>query len=295
VSGRWADDAAITVPGPARVYDYLLGGVRNFVVDREFAAQLLRVYLQAELLAHANRAFLGRAVRWLAQAGIRQFLDIGSGVPDLGAVHEIAQAEDPAARIVYADLDPVIVDQARAMLTGNPNVLALQGDLRTPGKILYHPQVVGLLDFAEPVAVLTVAVWPFIADAADPPAIVDRIADALAPGSYLVVSHPCPADTPQERAQQDDARLLYQRTPTPVVLRDRTQISRLFGSAFELLRPGLATAATWLPDPDEPAPAPSPALLAAVGRRRSGPTARAPATSGPPRSREDPPVPGSSY
>lgn len=294
MSSRWTPDAEIALPRPAGVYDHLLGGVHNFVVDRAFAAELLRVYPQAELLAHANRAFFGRAVRQLAESGVRQFLDIGSGIPDIGAVHQIAHAADPAARIVYADLDPVIVDQTRTMLAGNPHVLAVEGDLRTPDQILHHPQVVELLDFAEPVAVLTVAVWPFIADAADPPAIVDRIADVLTPGSYLVVSHPCPADTPQEHAQQDAARRLYQRTPTPVVLRDRSQIVGLFGGKFDLLPPGLATAAAWHPDPDEPAPPPSPALLAAVGRRRSDHTTHASPSPGPPDPRGDRPVRDSS-
>jgi SAM-dependent methyltransferase len=258
----------ITVPDASRVYDYALGGVHNFAVDREFWHRAEAALPGAGLVARANRAFLGRAVRWLADTGVRQFLDVGSGIPTLGNVHEVAQEANPDARVMYVDIDPIAVQQSRSLLTGNPYARVIEGDLRRPEDILYHPDVLQLLDFAEPVAVLTVAVLHFVPDAADPAGIVKRLSDALVSGSYLVLSHLGPEVTAEGRTRQEQARKLYERTPTPVVIRGADEIAALLGAEFELLEPGVVSATDWHPDPDEGDDPPQPTALVAVARKR---------------------------
>jgi SAM-dependent methyltransferase len=269
VSEGWVPEGVdIAVPDASRVYDYALGGVHNFAVDREFWHRAQAANPNAGLVARANRAFLGRAVRWLAEAGIRQFLDIGSGIPTLGNVHEVAQEANPDSRVMYVDIDPIAVQQSRSLLTDNTYAHVIEGDLRNPDGILYHPDVLRLLDFGEPVAVLTVAVLHFIPDAADPAGIVQRLGDALVSGSYLVLSHLGPDHTPEGRAQQERARKLYERTPTPVVIRDAEEIAALLGDAFEFIAPGVVSATDWHPDPDEADDPPQPTALVAVCRKR---------------------------
>ncbi|GIE95884.1 hypothetical protein Ari01nite_33490 [Paractinoplanes rishiriensis] len=258
----------ITVPDASRVYDYALGGVHNFAVDREFWHRAEAAFPGAGLVARANRAFLGRAVRWLANAGVRQFLDIGSGIPTLGNVHEVAQEANPDARVMYVDLDPIAVQQSRSLLTGNPYARVIEGDLRKPDSILYHPDVLQLLDFAEPVAVLTVAVLHFVPDEAEPATIVERIGESLVGGSFLVISHLGPAVTPDGRKQQEKARQLYEKTPTPVVIRDAGEIADLVGDQFELIEPGIVSATDWHPDPDEADDPPQPTALVTIARKR---------------------------
>jgi SAM-dependent methyltransferase len=258
----------ITVPDASRVYDYALGGVHNFAVDRDFWHRAEAAFPGAALVARSNRAFLGRAVRWLAEAGVRQFLDIGSGIPTLGNVHEVAQEANPHARVVYVDIDPIAVQQSRSLLTGNPYARVIEGDLRKPDTVLYHPDVLQLLDFAEPVAVLAVAVLHFVPDEADPAAIVRRLGDALVSGSYLVISHAGPDVTPEGRARQEQARKLYERTPTPVVIRGADEVAALLGDDFELVEPGVVSASGWRPDPDEADDPPQPTALVAVARKR---------------------------
>ncbi|GGK76168.1 SAM-dependent methyltransferase [Mangrovihabitans endophyticus] len=258
----------VTVPDASRVYDYALGGVHNFKVDREFWDRAERVMPSAGLIARANRAFLGRAVRWLVDAGITQFLDIGSGIPTLGNVHEVAQDADPAARVMYVDIDPIAVQQSRSLLSGNPGAAVIEGDLRRPAQILYHPEVLELLDFSEPVAVLTVAVLHFIPDSAGPASILSKIGDALVSGSYLVVSHVGPDSTPAGRQAQQQAVKLYENTPTPVILRDAEEVAALLGPAFELVDPGVVSATDWHPDPEEAEDPPQPAALVVLARKR---------------------------
>jgi len=265
----WVPDGVdITVPDASRVYDYALGGVHNFAVDREFWHRAELAFPDAALVARANRAFLGRAVRWLAANGVRQFLDIGSGIPTLGNVHEVAQDVNPGARVMYVDIDPIAVQQSRSLLEGNPYARVIEADLRDPAGILYHPDVLQLLDFSEPVAVLTVAVLHFVPDSADPAGIVRRLGEALVSGSYLVVSHFGPEVTPEGRERQERARQLYERTPTPVVIRDREQIAELIGDSFEILPPGVVGASDWQPDPDEADDPRQPTALVAVARKR---------------------------
>jgi SAM-dependent methyltransferase len=262
------DGVDITVPDASRVYDYALGGVHNFAVDREFWHRAESVFPTAGLVARANRAFLGRAVRWLAASGVRQFLDIGSGIPTLGNVHEVAQEANPDARVMYVDIDPIAVQQSRSLLDGNPYVRVIEADLRDPETILYHPEVLRLLDFSEPVAVLTVAVLHFVPDSADPAGIVKRLGDALVSGSHLVVSHLGPDITPEGREQQEKARKLYERTPTPVVIRAADEIGALIGGSFDLVPPGVVSATDWQPDPDEADDPAQPTALVAVARKR---------------------------
>jgi SAM-dependent methyltransferase len=258
----------VTVPDASRVYDFALGGVHNFEVDREFWGRTEQAFPGAALVARANRAFLGRAVRWLSARGIRQFLDIGSGIPTLGNVHEVAQEASPDARVIYVDIDPIAVEQSRSLLTGNPYARVIQGDLRLPETILGHPDVLDLLDFSRPVAVLTVAVLHFLPDSAGPGSIVERLGRALVPGSYLVLSHAGPDETPAGRAGQEAAVKLYERTPTPVVIRDPDEIAELVGDAFEIIEPGVVAATDWHPDPDEADDPPQPTALVAVARKR---------------------------
>jgi SAM-dependent methyltransferase len=166
----------------ARVYDYWLGGTENFQADRDLARQILAVEPSVRAIARANRDFLGRAVRFLCGAGIRQFLDIGSGIPTQGNVHAAAQAADPQARVVYADIDPVAIAHSRAILAENPNAAAIQADLRDPAAILADDTTRRLIDFRRPVGLLLVAVLHFIADAEEPARLVATLRDALAPG-----------------------------------------------------------------------------------------------------------------
>jgi S-adenosyl methyltransferase len=253
----------MTVPNAARMYDYALGGYHNFAIDREFVERAERAIPGASLVAHANRAFLGRAVRWLAGAGIRQFLDIGSGIPTLGNVHEVAEQAAPGSRVVYVDIDPVAVAHSRAILAGHPTVRVLEADVRHPADIIGHPEVTELLDFSEPVAVLLLAVLHFVPDADDPGSIVAQLRDGMVRGSHVVLSHGSPV--PALEGELDSLQQLYQRTPTPLHLRTREQIARLL-AGFDLVKPGIVPITDWHPDLQDGEEEPQPGMLAAVGR-----------------------------
>ena len=180
----------VTVPNVARIYDHLLGGKDNFEADREAARRLLAAVPDAARAARANRAFLARAVQFLArEAGIRQFLDIGTGLPTRGNVHEIAQVTNPQARVLYTDIDPMVVVHASALLANSLTVAATQADLRQPDQLFTMPVTRTLIDTSQPLAVLLVAVLHFLPDNDNPWAVVDQIKDRLAPGSYVVISH----------------------------------------------------------------------------------------------------------
>jgi hypothetical protein len=247
----------------ARVYDYWLGGDHNFQADQDLGRQIAAVEPTARALASANRAFLGRAVRFLAGAGLRQFLDIGSGIPTQGNVHEVAQAADPAARVVYADIDPVVIAHSEAILAHNATAAVTSGDLRDPAAILADPVVGRLLDFSQPVAVLLVAVLHFLADEDDPWRIVATLRDRLAPGSYLVVCHSV-ADDRAELARKIEK--VYNRSVAGSWLfRSSAEIARFF-DGFELVEPGLVPADQWRPVSAGPEPL-AWAPLAGVGRK----------------------------
>ena len=251
-------------PNPARIYDYLLGGKDHFPADRNAAADLLAIAPQARDGARENRAFLGRAVRFLAQAGIRQFLDIGSGLPTQANVHQLAQQVAPDARVVYVDHDPVVHVHAAALLADNVTTTAVLADLREPDRILRHPTVRDIIDFDQPVGLLLVAVVHFITDEADPAGIVARFRDALAPGSFVAVSHATGDFHPELAAK---VTTIYQQASAPLVLRSRAQVARLF-HGFELVAPGLVQPAVWRLDGEGSTNPAAGGFHAGVGRRR---------------------------
>jgi SAM-dependent methyltransferase len=238
----------------ARVYDYWLGGSHNFLADQDLGRAIAAVDPNVRVFARANRAFLGRAVRFLAAEGIRQFLDIGSGIPTEGNVHEIAQDADPAARVAYVDIDPVAVAHSRAILAGQQNAAVVEADLRDPAAILASQTVREVIDFGRPAGLLLGMVLPFIADADDPWRIVATLRDALAPGSYLVLCHGTDESRPTTvRA----AAAVYNRSVTTEVrMRSRAEVLRFF-DGFGLVDPGLVYVSQWRPDsaaevPDDP-------------------------------------------
>jgi hypothetical protein len=239
-------------PNVARIHNYLLGGKDNYEEDRRVADCLLVVVPDARAAAWANRHFLARAVRFLAaEAGIRQFIDIGAGLPAAGNVHEVAQELCPLSRVVYVDYDPVVVSHARALLCTGPGVGAIEGDLRDPAGILDHPEVRALVDLGGPVAVLLTAVPHFLPDEDSPHKLVEMLKAAMAPGSYLVLSHATGEDIGPEAAGQ--VRELYVRATAPAVLRSRAEIARFF-EGLELVPPGIGDVAAWRPgaSPAEP-------------------------------------------
>ncbi|WP_106124684.1 SAM-dependent methyltransferase [Pseudosporangium ferrugineum] len=248
-------------PSSARIYDALLGGNHNFAADREAAQHLLAAIPGAGEMARANRAFLNRAVQFLLDRGVHQFLDIGSGIPTVGNVHEIAQRRIPDARVVYVDIDPVAVAHSNDILKDNPWAVAVQADMRFPEAILDHPGVRRLLDLGEPVGLLLVAMLHFVPDDDAYPA-VERLRAALPPGSYIVISHGV-SDTPSDAAL-DKVTALYRRTDVSTAHgRDRESILRFFGDA-DLVPPGLVWVHEW-PDPADGDPH-GMAVVAAVGR-----------------------------
>jgi hypothetical protein len=253
----------MTVPNAARMYDYALGGYHNFAVDREFVERAEKLLPGAIVSAHANRAFVRRAVRWLVGAGMRQFLDIGSGIPTLGNVHEVAQSLAPESRVMYVDIDPVAVAHSGAILAGNPGARVVLADLRTPAQFLYHPEVLGFLDFAQPVAVLLNAVLHFVSDADDPAGILAQVRDVLVSGSFLTISHGVPM--PRLAMEQESIRQLYQSTPTSVHLRTPERIEQLLAD-WDIVEPGLVAVTEWRPDPEDDDDPPQPGILAAVAR-----------------------------
>jgi len=227
----------------------LLGGKDNFPADRAAAAEILAAVPQAAQAARENRAFLGRAVRFLAgEAGIGQFLDIGTGLPTQANVHQVAQRIVPEARVVYVDNDPIVLVHARALLANNTTTTtAVLADLRDPEQLVGDPAVGKLLDFGQPLGLLLVAVLHFLADHDDPAGIVGRLRDGMAPGSFVVISHATADFHPEAAVARVTA--VYERAGVPLALRSRDQIARLF-EGFELVSPGLVQPAAWRPDPD---------------------------------------------
>ena len=252
-----------TVPSTARMYDWWLGGHDNFAADRAAALAVSEAAPEAQLMAVENRKFLRRAVRYLvAEAGITQFLDIGTGLPTQGNVHQVAQGINPAARVVYVDNDPMVLAHSRALKTGG-NTVVIEADLREPRVILDHPGTRKLIDFSQPLAVLLVAVLHFISDDDDPSAIVGAIRDALQPGSYLVLSHVA-GDIRRESAA--NAAVHYKKVTSGATLRGREEIIRFF-AGLELIDPGLVQVPHWRPDGPEPADASKVWILGGVGRK----------------------------
>jgi hypothetical protein len=250
-AGDWAS-IDTSVPNVARIYDYWLGGKDNFAADREAAEQSAKAVPALPWLSVENRKFLGRAVRFCARAGITQFLDIGSGLPTMENVHQVAEQAAKEPRVVYVDNDPVVVSHARALLRA-PHTAAARGDLTRPGEILAAPEVRRLIDFGQPVAILVVATLHFIPDEAGPAAAMARLRDAMAPGSYLVISHvEVSADhgvgtQPRSQAARDLGEA-QKGTPWGPA-RNRDEIAAFFGD-LTLVEPGLVDVWDWRPDTD---------------------------------------------
>jgi hypothetical protein len=239
-------------PHPARLYDYYLGGKDNYAVDREAAVEVLRVAPEARDIARANRAFLQRAVTFLAaDAGIRQFIDIGTGIPAAGNVHEVAQQVQPGARVAYVDNDPIVHVHASALLTGQGDTSIVLADLRDPSAILSHPKVQALIDFAEPVGLLLIAIAHFVTDEEQPARIIATLRDALCPGSYLALSH-ATADF-HDQGVADAAAAIYQRATAPLVFRDREHVTALF-DGWEVIEPGVVQVPSWRAEGKPPRP-----------------------------------------
>ena len=247
----WRQTFRPDIPSPARIYDYLLGGKDNYPADRQAGDEIATLLPNIRAAFRWNRVFLRRAVQFfVAEAGINQLIDIGTGLPAGGNVHGVAVAANPAARIVYVDNDPVVMAHGRDMLHGMPNAVILEHDLRAPAQILDDPELRRLIDFGEPVAILLVAVLHFIADADDPAGI---IADLLAPfprGSYLALSHATADGTPAI----NDAAKVYDEATAQAHVRSRDEVLELV-RGLELVAPGMVWTPQWHPEPGAEIPA----------------------------------------
>ncbi|MFE9421536.1 SAM-dependent methyltransferase [Kitasatospora sp. NPDC006697] len=231
-------------PAAARVYDYYLGGSHNFAADREMARRAIEMWPDLPLIMRANRAFLRRAVAYLAEQGITRFLDIGSGIPTFGAVHEVARAIRPESRVVYVDRDPVAVAHSRLLLEGDGLSAVVEADLTDPADLLARPEVAELLAPGEPVALLLVAVLHFVTDEQGPERILRTLRDALPPGSALAICHASLEGRPD---QADSHQELYNRTPTPMTMRSRERIAGFF-DGYRMVEPGVVYLPQWRPD-----------------------------------------------
>ena len=232
-------------PSGARTYDYLLGGSHNFAADRAMADQVESAVPGIRAAARLNRAFLARAVRFMIGNGVRQFLDIGSGIPTVGNVHEIAQQTDSSCRVVYVDRDPIAVAHSELMLTDNDQAGVVEADMREPSTILEHPLTRRLLDFDEPIGLLFLLVLHWIPDSDDVPGLVTTYRSALPSGSYLAITHM----TDDMQADKIDAVagiVRENRGAGQVHPRTRAEIAALFGD-LELLPPGVVPTGTWRP------------------------------------------------
>jgi hypothetical protein len=257
-----------TKPSAARVYDLYLGGTHNYPIDRAFVEQAVRICPFVPDLARHNRDFLRRAVRFALESGIRQFVDIGSGVPTVGNVHEVAQEIAPETHVVYVDNDSEAVVTAQEMLKDSPVATAIAADLRQPNTILEHPQTVRLIDFDKPIGLLMVAVFHFVSPSDDPPALMRAYVDRLASGSVVALSHITVDDaTPIAREQLRNLEREYGSTSNPAYLRTRDEVGQLL-DGLDLVEPGIVYAADWRSvepvDPHHPA---RPCFYAAVARK----------------------------
>jgi SAM-dependent methyltransferase len=253
------------VPHIARIYDYCLGGKDNFAVDRAAADEFVKTMPSVLASVRHNRAFLARAVRFLtAECGIRQFLDIGTGLPTVDNTHEVAQSVAPECRIVYVDNDPLVLVHAQALLTSTPEGAChyIDADLRDTDKILQDAR--GVLDFTQPIAVMLVGIMHCIPDRDDPYGIVQHLLSAVRPGSYLVLSHPA-SDVDTEASAAATANM-NKRLAEPQTWRSRGEVARFLDGA-EVLKPGLVNAPQWRPEPGAQPPAGPISLWCALARK----------------------------
>ena len=237
-------------PSPARIYDYWLGGSQNFAIDRQVGQRAINALPGLQAGVRANRAFLGRVVRHLAERGVTQYLDLGSGVPTIGNVHEAARDVNPTARVVYVDIDPVAIAHARALLTDITGVEAILADLRQPESVLTHPLVRDTLDLTAPIAVLMNAVMHFIPDTEHPDEIVRAYTEPAAPGSFIAISHG--THNPTQRREVDTLVNDYQRsTGVSLIARDAEQLGAWL-TGLDIQPPGIVTIDQWHPDTENP-------------------------------------------
>ena len=258
-----------TRPSAARMYHYYLSGEAVFDVDKVFGERVFQAIPYLDVMAHHNREFLQRATKFMVAQGIRQFLDIGSGLPTVGNTHEVAGVLDPASRVVYVDNDLEAVNRAHELLTEQDaldHTAIIEADLRLPDVILDHPDTRRLIDFDEPIGLLIVSVWPFVPDSDRPAELMSRLRDALPTGSYVAMSHASMSEAPEELVARMAALAeLYRETSDPATMRSREQFASFY-EGFELVEPGIVYAADWRPeqpgDPQDPA---RPCNFAAVG------------------------------
>jgi hypothetical protein len=265
VAGQEPAGFDTATPNIARMYDYFLDGKDNFAADREAADRLIEMMPQLPRVARANRAFLGRVVRTLVgEYGIRQFIDVGAGLPTAGNVHEVAHEAARDARVLYVDNDPVVCSHGRALLTGDRSQI-IEADLRRPGEILRHEQTRALIDFSEPFALMFLSVLHFVPDEEDPQGVIARFREVMAPGSFLVISHGTQESSP------DDPRVklsgeVYSRSAAGLALRTLESLRGLF-DGFELVEPGLVWITDWRPTTFEGARGVAETLRGGVGRK----------------------------
>jgi len=239
---RGIDDS---VAHSARIYDWWLGGKNNFPADRELGQKIVDMVPMTSESARANRAFLHRAARAAADAGVRQFLDLGAGLPTMDNTHTVVQRIDPTSRVVYVDYDPIVLTHARALLTGAGPTPVIQADSRDPEALLARPEVREFIDFDRPVCVLSVAVLHFMSEKDDPHAIVRRLREEMAPGSHLVLSHITADGVAGAADVFTEMRSRMADPPTP---RSHDEVLRFF-DGFELVEPGLTWITEWRPEP----------------------------------------------
>jgi len=255
-------------PHAARIYDYLLGGKDHFAIDRETAEKGIKLIPTGRTPARENRAFLGRAVRYLvAEAGIRQFLDIGTGLPSANNVHEVAQAEAPESRVVYVDNDPIVLAHARALLTSTPQGRSayIDADFCKPGTILDAPALRNTLDFSKPVALMLVGILHFIPDDQDPAQAIATLVDALPPGSYVTASHGSPEFNPEGAAAWTRS---WRERGVPFQLRTTDEFADLVFRGLDLVDPGLVVVSEWRPQgTDLRPPAAEVAVIGGIARK----------------------------
>jgi SAM-dependent methyltransferase len=230
-----------TTPNVARMYDYFLGGKDNFRADREAAAKVTEALPNVAAVARTNREFLQRTVRYVAECGVDQFLDLGSGLPTQGNVHEIAQAVHPHARVVYVDKDPVVTSHAQALLASDERTTAVRADMRDPEAVLNHPDTQRLIDFDRPVGLLFVAALHFVPDEEDPAGLVRRYRDVLAPGSHVILSHAA-----VEERRNLDVATAYRGANAPFIARTRDQVTA-FLDGMDIVEPGVVHLCEWQP------------------------------------------------
>lgn len=257
-------DLDVDRPNAARVYDYLIGGNLNYAMDRAFAEQLKQQLPRVGRICQLNRLWLQRAVRFGLAQGVRQFLDIGSGMPTAGHVHEIAQAHDPDARVVYVDNEPVAIAHSEIVLGGNDNAAMVAADGEQPEDVLTHPTTSRLLDFAQPVMVILAAFVHFIPPERDAAGLITRYRRALAPGSYIAVSSDTNEDQDEEMFRAVE---MYKDTTNPLYLRNRADIEALM-AGLEIVEPGVVFTPQWRPDDHDNIqdPPEEAGILAVVGR-----------------------------